>query len=277
MAERHAVQLVAAERWLELAGCLDLLPCDAEAESPWLLVCRAWTLWQRHDFGRMPALLERAETLAPRLGATPDAVPEAAVRAAINALWAALHLFVGAPEQALDRATRAREEVVDAVDPLYGWAIFLEGIALQFVGQNERALAVLTSALAEGTRQRQSLVIVRALLGLTFVHYLSGRLSDMEATARRLLELNEAAGQAIGTEWAHYLLGMVYYEWNQHGQARDHFGWGLAEQDLANHLVQRESILATAMLDHIEGRAAAAEALLATRQPGRTRTQHQGL
>jgi LuxR family maltose regulon positive regulatory protein len=191
-------------------------------------------------------------------------MPTATINAAINALWAALHLFVGAPEQALDRAMRAREEVGDVEDPLYSWAIFFEGVALQFAGQDERALAVLTSALVEGTRQRRSLLIVRALLGLTLVHYLSGRLSDMEATATRLLELNEATGQVVGAEWAHYLLGLVYYEWNQLDQAREHFGWVMAEQHLTNHLVQRESILATAMLDHIEGRAVASEALLAS-------------
>jgi LuxR family maltose regulon positive regulatory protein len=107
-------------------------------------------------------------------------------------------------------------------------------------------------------------VIVHALFGLTFVHYLSGRLNEMEAAAVRLLDLHEGAGRDIGAGWAHYWLGMVYYEWNQRDKARHHFGWVIARRHLENHLILRDSILATAMLDHIDGRAEETEALLAS-------------
>jgi LuxR family maltose regulon positive regulatory protein len=266
LAEQHAIQLILAERWRELASCLDMLPADAAAGSTWLLTCRAWTLWQRQDLGRMSALLEQAEARAPQIDDALDSMPAVILRAAIDALSAAVSLFEGAPERALDQATRAREVAGDAENPLYGWAIFLEGVALQSVGQHDRALTALTEALEEGIRQRQPHLLLRALLGLTFVHYLSGHLRDMQATATRLLELNAATGLSIGMEWAHYLLGLVYYEWNQCDRARDHFGWVMATPDLVNNLVQRDSILATVMIDHIEGRAAAGEVLLARLQ-----------
>jgi LuxR family maltose regulon positive regulatory protein len=264
LVERHAVNLILVERWLDLEAWLDLLPGEAEARSPWLIACRSWTLWQRQDFARMPALLKQAEMLIPQLGSAPDSVPVATVQAAVHTLWAAMYAFLGMPEQALDRASRAREAVGDAEHPLYPWVIFFEGVTLQFAGQQERALAVLTGALANGAGHVRPLLTVYALRGLAFVHYLSGRLSDVEMVAARLLELHEAAGQVIGESWAHYWLGMVYYEWNRRDLARHHFGWLIARRDLTNHVILRDSVLAVAMLEHIDDRAAETEALLAT-------------
>jgi LuxR family maltose regulon positive regulatory protein len=263
LVERRAMPLILAERWLELEGWLDLLPVDAAMGSPWLLACRAWTLWQRQDFGRMPALLERAEALGARLDAALGDAPAASVQPVVDALWAALHLNAGASEQALARAESARAAAGDGDHPLYGWAIFFEGVALQAAGQPERAQAALTRALAESARQGRALSATHALFGLTVVHYLSGRLGDMEAAAERLLELHEAAGRAVGAGWAHYWLGILCYERNERERARHHFGRVIAGRHLVNQSALRDSVLATAMLDHVEGRAEAIEASLA--------------
>jgi LuxR family maltose regulon positive regulatory protein len=264
LVERQAVTLILAERCLELDAWIDLLPGDAEARNPWLIACRAWTLWQRQDFAGMSALLRKAEALVPQIGSGSDHVPVTTVMAAIHTLWAAMYLFLGMPEQALDRASRAREAVGDAENPLHSWMIFFEGVALQFAGHQERALAMLTGALANSPCQIRSPFTVHALRGLAFVHYLSGRLSDVEMVAGRLLELHEAAGEVVGESWAHYWLGMVYYEWNKRDLARHHFGRVIARRDLANHVILRDSIFATALLDHIDDRGGETEALLAT-------------
>ena len=219
----------------------------------------------------MPALLERAAALVPRLGAAPDDIQAATVQATIDVLWAALYLFDGAGAGARAGGSGARAAGT-AESPLYGWAIFLEGVALAVDRHPERALEVLTAALAEGGRQGRSLVTARALFGLTFAHSLSGRLGDMEAAATRLLELHEAAGRVVGAGWAHYFLGMLNYEWDRRDQAREHFGWVIARRHLVHHLVLRDSILATAMPDHIEVSAAAIRG--AARQSGTPRPQH---
>lgn len=264
LVEQHSVTLILAERWLALEAWLDLLPGNAEASNPWLIACRAWILWQRQDFARMPALLKQAEGLVPQLGIAPHVVPVATVQVAIQTLWAAMYLFLGMPDQALDRASRARAAVGDEDNPLYSWVVFIEGVTLQFAGQPEHALAVLTGPLANGAFQIRSQVTVSALRGLAFVHYLSGRLSDAEMMAARLIELHAAAGQVVGESWAHYWLGMVFYEQNQRDLARHHFDWLIAKRDLVHHVILRDSILTMAMLDHIDDRAAASETLLAT-------------
>ena len=122
------LRLILAERWLELEGWLDLLPVDVATGSPWLLACRAWTLWQRQDFGHMPALPGAAEALMTPLDAAPGDVPAATVQAAVDALWAAIYLFVGEPDQALDRADSRARGGRRRRDPLYSWAIFFEGV-----------------------------------------------------------------------------------------------------------------------------------------------------
>jgi LuxR family maltose regulon positive regulatory protein len=171
----------------------------------------------------------------------------------------AVYLQNGLVEQALARVRRARA-LVGSQSPLDVLALRFEGRMLQLCGQPVQALQLLQQALTEGMQSGQKTKVAHALLGLTHVHAQSGRLVELERAAQRLPQLAPAHVVAVG--WANYWLGVVYYERNQLAQARDYFGRVIDQRHRVASGTLRDSYFYIALLDHLDGHMAAANAHL---------------
>jgi TolB-like protein/Flp pilus assembly protein TadD len=164
----------------EMARAIELRPSYAEAYT--------WLAWMQLLVGRPEGAIapaERAAVLDP-------------LAPAIRVFLAETHLANAAWEDALVEAQRTRE-----IQPSYGLAHFIEGIALYHLGRNGEARAALTNALSlvppEGRSPRRSQVW--AVLGVVDV-----ALGDREA-ASGLIGRLEASGDSFSAGLVHAALG----------------------------------------------------------------------
>jgi len=164
----------------EMARAIELRPSYAEAYT--------WLAWMQLLVGRPEdanAPAERAAVLDP-------------LAPAIRVFLAETHLANAAWKAALVEAQRTRE-----IQPSYGLAHFIEGVALYHLGRNAEARAALAIALSlvppEGRSPRRSQV--RAVLGVV-----DAAAGDRESAAARIDPL-EASGDAFSAGLVHAALG----------------------------------------------------------------------
>ncbi|MFN8483213.1 MAG: LuxR C-terminal-related transcriptional regulator [Anaerolineae bacterium] len=262
LVEANLLPLLANEEWFRIEQWLDLLPADCVAINPLLLTCKAWFVFLRQGYGFLPPLFEKIEALLQEPDGERSTWPKPAIEAFLAALACPIEWSTGDVEVALQRAKKARRAVDAVYAPLDGWAALNEGVALHLSGQHDAALDVLNAALADGTRRNEPLMVSRALFGLAYVHSLSGDLVSMEDVGLQMLQVNMKRGLRIGVGWANFVLGLIYYEWNDFDHAKRHFDAILAHRNEVNHLVLRDSICAYALINDLEGRPEAADALL---------------
>ncbi|MFN8474765.1 MAG: LuxR C-terminal-related transcriptional regulator [Anaerolineae bacterium] len=262
LVEANLLPLLANEEWLRIEQWLDLLPADNVATNPLLLTCKAWFVFLRQGYGFLPPLFEKIEGLLRSPDGECSTWPKPAIEAFLAALACPIEWSTGDVAVALQRAKKARLAVDATYAPLDGWAVLNEGVALHLSGQHGAALDVLHGALADGTRRNDPLMVSRALFGLAYVHWLSGNLVSMEHVALQMLQVNTRRSLRIGIGWANFMLGMLYYEWNDLDRARHHFSEILGHRNEVNHLVLRDSVCVYVLIDDLEGRPEAGDGLL---------------
>ena len=85
----------------------------------------------------------------------------------------------------------------------------------QATGNEERALDALQQALTDHALSINS--TARLLFTKAWVYLAAGKLHEVEHTARHLLYIAQKADLALSQYYAHWLLGVVYYERNSPG------------------------------------------------------------
>ena len=76
---------------------------------------------------------------------------------------------------------------------------------------------------------------------------------QVEHTARHLLQLAQKADLALSQHWAHWLLGMVHYEWNNLDAAVYHFSVVIANQHQAHFWAVQEAMRGLALAYQAQG------------------------
>ncbi len=262
LVESHMLTLIKHEEWLRLEGWLRLLPPDRVACSPVLLIGETWIMTLRQGYSQLHGRIEQIERLLHEPVADQVTWSRAGIEAGLAALAAPVEWMAGNVEAALQRATRARLTVDASYSPLDGWATLNSGVALHLTGRHAAALDLLNVAVADGTQRDNMELVIRSLLGLTFVHWLRGDLASMEVVGEQLLRLFSRHRRLIGVGWANLFLGLSHYERNQLSEARRHLEAILAQRHEMNHMVLRSSIFTLARVNDLEGQPQAADALL---------------
>ena len=103
---------------------------------------------------------------------------------------------------------------------------------------------------------------VRNAIG--FLHLANGDLPRLKEAAERACADATALGQELTTAWAHYLLGRVYYEWNELADAEAHFAAVHAVRHKCHFMLLRNAMHGLALTQQARGRSDAAAQTLAT-------------
>ena len=138
----------------------------------------------------------------------------------------------------------------------------------QAIGQEEVALLELNNALNERSTYLTS--TARLLLAQARVYLAAGKLHQVEHTARHLLQVAQKADLAFSHYWAHWLLGVVHYEWNNLDAAIYHFSVVIANQHQAHFWAVQDAMYGLALAYQAQGSSTQAQetarALLALMQ-----------
>jgi LuxR family maltose regulon positive regulatory protein len=202
------------ERWL------NLLPEETIQRRSALLVTRAWVLDMRNEIGGIPPLLQAAETHL-SAGADVGAEYTRSLQGEIDALWSVILAWNGQGNQALKRALNALENLPSAYAFARSFAMLILALAYQMTGQTKTALRTLNDYLAEVGLPKT--VIVRLLIGQTYIHIRAGNLRQASWILQQLKQIADQAGLTVSMVIADWLLGRISYEWNHLETAKQHF------------------------------------------------------
>jgi LuxR family maltose regulon positive regulatory protein len=255
LVEAHFHWAFEQEQWGLLERWLYLLPEDQIQGSPCLLLARVWTM-QAHgqvtDFPRLLTVVE--QLLATSDSGAPDRDdPQHRLLQAVTAIsWCQLQYFTGRAEASLERARSALRWNRPGEEYLASLALMYLALANQATGQENRALVTLQEALRDHWTHLTS--AVRLLFAQALVFLAAGKLHQVEHTAGHLLQLAQKADLAMSQMWAHWLLGLVKYEWNNLDAAVTHFSIVVANQHQAHSWAVQEAMYSLAFAYQAQGR-----------------------
>ena len=121
----------------------------------------------------------------------------------------------------------------------------------QACGQEEVALLELNNALNERSTHLTS--TARLLFAQGCVYLVAGKWPQVEHTSRHLLQLAQQADLALSQHIAHWLLGMVHYEWNKLDAAVYHFSVVIANQHQAHFWAVQDAMRGLALAYQAQG------------------------
>jgi LuxR family maltose regulon positive regulatory protein len=237
------------QQWVSLERWLRLLPEEQIQGSPVLLVAKVWIVQTHGQLTDFPRLLVAAEQLL----ATDDADdPQSRLLHALIAVgWSQFQYFTGQAQASLESARSALRWIPPGEEYVASYAKQHLVRSYQASGQEDVALVVLQQALRDHSTHLNS--TARLLLAQGFVYLAAGKLPQLEHTARHLLQIAQQADMALSHSWAHWLLGLVHYEWNKLDAAVYHFSTVIANQHLASLWAVQEAMCGLAFTYQAQG------------------------
>jgi LuxR family maltose regulon positive regulatory protein len=241
-------QLMLLEHWLRL------LPEEQIQGSPFLLVARALISQAHGQLKELPRLLTAAEQLLGTAGSSAHHADNSKRRllyVMIADFWSLFHFFSGQTQASLDSARSALALLPPGEEIVASHVLEELAWSLQANGFEEDALAALQKALLDQPTGLTS--TARLLFAQAYMYLAMGKLPHVEQTARHLLPIAREADLTISYNYAHWLLGLVYYEQNQLDEAAYHFSAVIADQHQAHMWVVQDALCGLALTYQAQG------------------------
>ena len=252
--ESYFLRVLELEQWVQMERWLGLLPEEQIQGSPVLLVARAWILQAHGELTDFPRVLTAADWLLATTGSGGSDADDRQFRlihALIAILWSQFQYFTGQEQASLEHARSALEWLPPDEEYIANLAVTFLAWSCQAIGQEEVALLELNNALNERSTDITS--TARLLLAQARVYLAAGKLHQVEHIARYLLQIAQKADLAFSHYWAHWLLGVVHYEWNNLDAAVYHFSVVIANQDKAHFWAVQDALCGLALAYQAQG------------------------
>ena len=242
------------EQWVQMEHWFGLLPEEQIQGSPCLLVARMWILQAHGQLNDFPRLLAAAEQLLDTSGSDArdlDDPQHRLLHALVAILRSQFQYFTGQAQASLESARSALAWLPPGEEYVASFALNLLAWSNQASGQEEVALLEVNNALRERSTHPNS--TARLLFTQAYVYLAEGKLHQVEQTARHLLQIAQNANLALSQHFAHWLLGVVHYEWNKLDAAVYHFSAVVANQHQAHFWVVRDAMCGLALAYQAQG------------------------
>jgi LuxR family maltose regulon positive regulatory protein len=237
LVEDNRVDLLDNDQWYVLEEWLRLLPPEMREERPELLLADAWSAYERFQFDRLAAILEKVKAHLVPDGPAPPWSGE------LHLLLGEIQYWSGESGSARRTFEAAREELPRKHGLVRGLLELQYGLALLMDGERERAIESLEERIREkGTEE--GIYLSRLVAGLYFVHYLSGNLVGARAEGRRWHAVASRSGIAYTDAWSSYVRACGSLQAGDLAGAHRHFA------DAAEH---RYILHARAAVDSLAG------------------------
>jgi LuxR family maltose regulon positive regulatory protein len=241
-------QLVQMEHWLRL------LPEEQIQNSPILLIAKVWILQARGQLKDLPHLLRAAEQLLGNNGNKGNDHDDKSTKllyAFIEIAWSHFQFFTGQMQASLKSARSAIEWLPPGEEHIMSVALLYLALSNQAAGRGDVALGALQQALRE--QAARPTTSARLLFAQALVYLAAGKLPQVEETARRLLQFTSNAHLLLSQNYAHWLLGVVQYEWNNLDAAIYHFSEVIASRPHAHFWAVSDAMCGLALAYQAQG------------------------
>jgi ATP/maltotriose-dependent transcriptional regulator MalT len=254
LVEEHFFRAYEQERWAWVERWLRLLPEEQIQGSPCLLVAKAWLLQARGQLKDLPRLLTTAElllTTSDSIARDVDDPQRRLLQALIAIFWSQFQYFAGQVQASLESARSALAWLQPGNEYVASIALAFQAWSRQALGHEDTALAGLNHALRERSTHLDG--TARLLFAQARVYLAAGKLHQVERTARNVLQVAQEAEIALSQNFAHWLLGVVSYEWNALDAAIYHFSAVIANQHQAHFWVVEDAMRGLALAYQAQG------------------------
>ena len=242
------------EQSVQMEHWLGLLPEEQIQGSPGLLVARAWLLQTRGQLKDFPRLLTTARLLLETSDSSVSDLDDSQHRllqVLIALLWSQFQYFTGQVQASVESASSALELLQPGDEYVASFALMFQAWSRQAIGQEDVALVALNDALRE--RSTHLNTTARLLFSQAWVYLAAGKLHQVEHTARHLLQVAQQANAVLSQNFAHWFLGVVYYEWNILDAAIYHFSAIIASQHHAHFWMVQDAMRGLALAYQAQG------------------------
>ena len=168
------------------------------------------------------------------------------LHALIAIIWSLFQYFTGKVQASMASARSALEWLPPGEEYVASIAMVFLAWSNQSCGQEDIALIALQQALRDHSMHLNS--TARLLFAQAWIYLAAGKLHQVEHTARHLLQIAQDADLTLSQHFAHWFLGVVYYEWNNLDAATYHFSAVIAYQHQANLEVLRDAMCGLALV-----------------------------
>jgi LuxR family maltose regulon positive regulatory protein len=254
LVEEYFFRAYEQEEWVQLERWLHLLPEEQIQGSPVLLFARAWIAQARGQLTDIPLLLTTAEQLletndsdASESGNSQTRI----LRALIAMIWSEFQYFTGQVQASWQSARSALEWIPPGEEYITNHVLLTLAFPSLANGQEDVVLAQLQQALRDQSTNLKGTARLLFAQGLLYLD--AGKLHQAEHTARHLLRITLQGDLTLSQNYAHWLLGVVHYEWDKMDAAVYHYSALLANQHLAHFLVVRDAICGLALAYQARG------------------------
>jgi LuxR family transcriptional regulator, maltose regulon positive regulatory protein len=254
LVEAQFFRVFEQEQWVRLERWLCLLPEEQIQGSVVLLVARVWILQAKGQLTEMPRWLTAAGHLlaiSDSESSEQDSTQSRILHALVAILWSLVQYFSGQTQAGLENARSALEWLPHDEEYMTSLSLMFLAWSYQASGKEDAALGALQQALTEHALSINS--TARLLFAKAWVSQAAGKLHQVEHTARHLLHLAQKADLALSQYYAHWLLGVVYYEWNDLERAVYHFSAVIANQHQAHFWVVQDAMHGLALAYEAQG------------------------
>ncbi|TMD69826.1 MAG: hypothetical protein E6I97_20720, partial [Chloroflexi bacterium] len=173
------------------------------------------------------------------------------LRALIAIQWSIVQFFTGQAQASLESARYAQEWIPPGEAHVASLVLQYLALSNQVTGQGDMALVELNEALREPSAHLNN--TARLLFAQVLIYLATGKLQQVEHTSRHLLRIAQQADLAMSQYWAHLMLGLVYYEWNNLYAAAYHFSVVIANRHRAHLWAVQEAMYGLALAYQAQG------------------------
>ncbi len=209
--EQHRQAMLNSNRWHVFEKWLDMLPDPEIEQRPELLMAKVWICYFQSKYTVIPPILAAAESL---LSNKPREQPLYGEIYLFNAVFS---FWQGDISRSVKYIEDALERIPETQSMVRGFAEIYFGLAGHMNGQRETVLQVLSDLLNHSSMESPRKL--RLVVGLVWVHLLSGDLVAAAILNRQLMDAAREKNFAAFISWSAYNQGVIHFYRNEFDSA----------------------------------------------------------
>ena len=241
-----------ADLWI-LRHWLRLLPEELVLQRPWLLMIKSWVLHFSFQLNALSKNLDQVESLIDgNVADSPDTGDLLLLRGQIAGLRAQEAYFNNQIALAGDYCREALALLPKSWKYAISGAMLYSGLCMQASGE-EKAAGKAFLELYESLEDKSDIFALRLLQALCFNYMNENLLENCRQIAELLLHQAIQSKMGFMQYWAHFILGTIYYQWNELDLADDHFANVIENHYLAHLAPLQHSIFGMTLIRQARG------------------------
>ena len=241
--ERHFYDTLEQDQHYILEGWLEQIPAKIIIERPELLLAQMWIYGFRQDLANVAELLEIVDLLVPESG------DEENLRGEVDFFHGYQFFWAGEIAESIKHLKLAQLRIARHKHMLIAEADLHLGTALYMAGQGDEALKMID----ERVSAHGGIHLARRIGARAFIQLLSGDLSGLGYSARRMRTIDRVMRTTLTDAWSYYFYGVINLQHYRLDEAARYFSHVLERPHLIDERAAIDTFAGMALVQQMFG------------------------